>query len=295
MELRDIEIFLTLAEELHFGRTAQRLHVTQARVSQSIRKQERRIGAPLFDRTSRVTRLTPIGERLRADLTAGYGLIKEGVEAAAAAARGVSGVLTVGTMGGMARAITDVTELFQTRYPAAELRFREVRLSDPFLALRSGVAGVALHWLPVREPDLVVGPVLRTSPMMLMVPAGHPYAGRESVCREDLGGCTVATISGPPPAYWEAANVPATTAGGRPVHRGPVVTTWQEVLTAVAAGQIVQPVQAEAARFFPWPDIVYVPFRDLPPGRWALVWPARGETPLVRALVQAARDLGYED
>ncbi|MCL7427099.1 LysR family transcriptional regulator [Streptomyces sp. YS415] len=45
MELRDIEIFLVLAEELHFGRTAQRLHVSQARVSQAIKKQERRIGA----------------------------------------------------------------------------------------------------------------------------------------------------------------------------------------------------------------------------------------------------------
>lgn len=46
VELRDIEIFLTLAEELHFGRTADRLHVSPARISQSIAKQERRIGAP---------------------------------------------------------------------------------------------------------------------------------------------------------------------------------------------------------------------------------------------------------
>ena len=59
MELRDIEVFLTLAEELHFGRTAERLHVTPARVSQAIKKQERAIGAALFERTSRVVRLTP--------------------------------------------------------------------------------------------------------------------------------------------------------------------------------------------------------------------------------------------
>lgn len=65
VELRDIEIFLTLAEELHFGRTAERLHLTHARVSQVIKKQERAIGADLFYRTSRSVRLTPIGEQLR--------------------------------------------------------------------------------------------------------------------------------------------------------------------------------------------------------------------------------------
>ena len=79
MELRDIEIFLTLAEELHFGRTAERLHVSAPRVSQAIAKQERRIGAPLFERTSRRVTLTPLGEQLRADLEAGYRRILEGV------------------------------------------------------------------------------------------------------------------------------------------------------------------------------------------------------------------------
>lgn len=62
VELRDIEIFLVLAEELHFGRTAQRLHVSQARVSQAIKKQERRIGAELFTRTSRTVHLTEVGQ-----------------------------------------------------------------------------------------------------------------------------------------------------------------------------------------------------------------------------------------
>ena len=88
MELRDIEIFLTLAEELHFGRTAERLHVTPARVSQAIKKQERTIGATLFERTSRVVRLTPIGEQLRDDLELGYRQIRQAIGGAAAAVRG---------------------------------------------------------------------------------------------------------------------------------------------------------------------------------------------------------------
>ncbi|MFF1876232.1 LysR family transcriptional regulator, partial [Kitasatospora herbaricolor] len=61
MELRDIEIFLTLAEELHFGRTAEKLYISAPRVSQAIAQQEKRIGAPLFERTSRKVTLTPLG------------------------------------------------------------------------------------------------------------------------------------------------------------------------------------------------------------------------------------------
>jgi len=72
MERRDAEIFLTLAEELHFGRTAERLFVSQARVSQSIKKLERRIGAPLFERTSRHVALTPIGRQLHRDIGPAY-------------------------------------------------------------------------------------------------------------------------------------------------------------------------------------------------------------------------------
>ena len=90
MELRDIEIFLALAEELHFGRTADRLHVSQARVSQSIAKQERQIGAPLFARSSRRVELTAIGIQLRDDLSAGYQRILDGTRAAAATARTIA-------------------------------------------------------------------------------------------------------------------------------------------------------------------------------------------------------------
>lgn len=80
VELRDIEIFLTLAEELHFGRRAERLHVSPARVSQAIKKQERAIGAQLFERTSRQVRLTPVGEAVLQRLKPAY----EGIQDALA-------------------------------------------------------------------------------------------------------------------------------------------------------------------------------------------------------------------
>jgi len=65
VELREVEIFLTLAEEQHFGRTAERLTLSQARVSQAIQTLERKLGGKLFDRTSRSVRLTALGESVR--------------------------------------------------------------------------------------------------------------------------------------------------------------------------------------------------------------------------------------
>ncbi|WP_069811632.1 LysR family transcriptional regulator [Streptomyces sp. TP-A0874] len=291
MELRDIEIFLTLAEELHFGRTAQRLHISQARVSQCIARQERLIGAALFERTSRRVVLTEIGAMLSADLKDGYERIRAGVAAATRAAEGHHGSLVLGTMGALAHDIADITGLFRARHPACALSFKEMNGSDPFGPLRGEEVDLALLWLPVREPDLTVGPVLRSKPLVLMVGASHPLASRESVEMEDLGDWPVtrARPDAPIPAYWYEALLPSRTPSGRPVRPGgPPIAVWQECLAVVASGQAITPIQAEAAHYYPWPEIVYLPIRDAPLGEWALVWRTAGETPLIRAFVAAA-------
>ncbi|MFD0539990.1 LysR family transcriptional regulator [Actinomadura luteofluorescens] len=85
VEQREIEIFLTVGEELHFGRSAERLRVSVAMVSKTIKKLERAVGAALFDRTSRRVALTPIGWRLYDDLRPAYQQILDGIERAVAA------------------------------------------------------------------------------------------------------------------------------------------------------------------------------------------------------------------
>ncbi|WP_245642572.1 LysR family transcriptional regulator, partial [Nonomuraea candida] len=122
VELRDIEIFLTLAEELHFGRTAQRLHVTQARVSQTIKKQERRIGAALFDRDNRNVALTPIGRQLYEDLRPMYRGLREGIERAVRAAQGTTGVLRLGMVGHNPQDLRPLFDAFRARHPGCDLQ-----------------------------------------------------------------------------------------------------------------------------------------------------------------------------
>src|SRR4051794_32977785 len=139
MELRDIEIFLVLAEELHFGRTAERLHITASRVSHVIKKQERRIGAPLFERTSRTVRLTVVGERLRDDLLPAHVQIQRAVNQAAAVARGITGTLRVGySTPWCADLVLRAAEVFHGRYPGCAVRVQEIQFNDPLGPLRRG-------------------------------------------------------------------------------------------------------------------------------------------------------------
>ncbi|MEJ3742281.1 LysR family transcriptional regulator [Actinomycetes bacterium KLBMP 9797] len=290
MELRDIEIFLTLAKELHFGRTAERLRISQARVSQSIKQQERRIGGALFERTSRSVLLTPLGERLRDRLDAGYGEIMAGIDEAAAAARGQVGTLTIGTMATGHHRIAGVLDLFRQRHPQCELRMREILPSDPFGGVRAGRVDIGMVWLPVREPDLAVGPPLHTEHLVLAVASDHPLAGRKRIVMEDLGDYPVVYPDGPIPEYMWEAHTPSVTPAGRPIRRGIAITTLEEAFTAIAGGSVVSPVGADAAATRQRSDITFLAITDGPILRYAPVWRGTAETPLVRAFVQAAED-----
>ncbi|WP_344845821.1 LysR family transcriptional regulator [Nonomuraea dietziae] len=124
VELRDIEIFLTLAEELHFGRTSERLHVSVARVSQAIKKQERAIGAELFARNSHSVRLTRLGEQLRDDLRHLHQGLTHSLERARLAARGKTGTLRVSLFPANIQELRRYFETFRARHPQWELRLR---------------------------------------------------------------------------------------------------------------------------------------------------------------------------
>lgn len=283
MERREIEIFLALAEELHFGRTAQRLLVSQARVSQTIKKLERRIGAPLFDRTSRRVALTPIGARLRDDLAPAQRGIEEGVARATAAGRAVDGVLRIGFEApGVADLAADVLGAYAR--DGREVQIRETEITAPFGLLRSGEVDVLVTLLPVDEPDLTVGPILLAEPVVLAVAARHPLARGDTVTLDDLGRDTVLRAARPAPPYWVEPPEPWYAPGGVPIRRGRVAGTFQELLALVAAGDGVCPLAEHAATYFPHPRVVFVPFADGPPVSWALVWRTAGETARVRAL-----------
>jgi DNA-binding transcriptional LysR family regulator len=180
--------------------------------------------------------------------------------------------------------------LFRTRHPGVEMRLREVQFGDPFGPLKSGEVDLLFTRLPVREPDLTVGPVVVSEPRVIVVPLGHRFARRESVSFEELADETVFGLTGDAPAYWWDFHMPPVTPGGKPVRRGQAVATFHELMSLVAAGLGVAPVAASAQRYYARPDVAFVPCPDLPISEAALVWRAAGETNRTRAFVQATED-----
>jgi DNA-binding transcriptional LysR family regulator len=287
MERREMEVFLALAEELHFGRTAERLHVSQARVSQTVAALERRVGAALFARTSRRVALTPIGARLRDDLAPAVAQIDAGVARAVAAGRGLDGELAVAFEApGVADLVRPLLDAY--RRPDRSVAVREADFADVLGGLRAGEVDALVTLLPVDEPDLTAGPVVLTEPVVLAVASGHPFARRDHVTLEDLARDTVLRAAHPPEPYWRHPPAPWTTPRGAPITRGPVPGTFQELLAAVAAGAGVCPLAAHAADYFARPTVRFVPFRDAPDVSWGLVWRTAGATARVRALAELA-------
>lgn len=291
MELRDIEIFLTLAEELHFGRTAVRLHLSQARVSQVISRQERLLGASLFDRNNRRSiQLTPLGRQLRDDLRPVYASLHHSLERARLHAQGVTAVLRVGMIPPNAYDLGRYWDTFRARHPRWRLRVLHAPVTDPFAGLRRGDVDVLVTWLPVREPDLTVGPLLSTTSRVLAVPTGHVLAHRDSVSQEVAADFLHPTVDAP--GYWVEGLLPAHTHGGRVIERGPVVRNAEEALALVSSGEVVGLFPAHVNRYWKRPDITYLPVRDLGVVRFAPVWRTEAETDLIRAFAHTVRDLG---
>ncbi|MFD3593533.1 LysR family transcriptional regulator [Nocardia sp. NPDC058640] len=288
MNWQEIETFLALAEELHFGRTADRLLLSRARVSQMIQSLEDRVGASLFERTSRRVSLTPLGIQLRDDLIPHHRGVLTAVAQATDTARGIDGVLRVGFSSPLAsKLLIAAREAFRSCYPGCAVDIREVPLSDRYSGLRSGELDLQLIEFPATEPDLVCGPVLILDPRVLAVSTRNPLSTRDTVTIDDLVGETVLFIGGVP-GYFLDEVIPAHTPGGAPIHRSATTASWQELLAHVAADAGVTVTAAQGIHYYPRPDLAYIPFTDATPIRYGLQWRASGMSTLASAFVRAA-------
>lgn len=288
----EIRVFLALCEELHFGRTAERLKLPQSRVSRSIQSVEREIGGMLFERTSRKVALTPLGIQLRDQLRPAYERLSNAVENAKSAARKVSGVLRIGFTNTTAGPpLNRLLAIFESHHPKCEVKLHEVPMAAPYDALRHGKIDVLLNWLAVAEPDLTVGPAILHEPRILLVAADHELARRKTVVMNDLTGYGVACKPSTFPTAIDEALHPPTTPSGVPISRTHLARTFGELVTLVARGRIVHPTVASAADKLARDDIVAIPIVDLAPLPLGLIWCTARENGRIRALARVARSL----
>lgn len=291
MEIRDIEIFLTLAEELHFGRTAARLHVSVARVSQAIKKQERAIGALLFDRDNRTVRLTTVGAQLRDDLVPVRADLEASLRRARLSATGKAGLLRVGSLMLSGYDLEKYWVGFRDRYPQWNVQLSFARFVDPFAGLRRGDLDILIAWLPIEEPDLTVGPTITVERRVLGVAADHELSIEESASSTVLRDfCHPTTESAPD--YWVNSFTSAQARKKTRIERTRVVANTEELVHLTATGDIVTVQPRHAARYWNRPDLRWLPVPDMLPLHYALVWRTTAETDSIRAFADVVRELG---
>jgi DNA-binding transcriptional LysR family regulator len=294
VDLRELRLFLKLAEELHFGRTAEGLRLTPSRVSQSLRALEHKLGGQLVHRTSRRVRLTPFGEQFLRDVRPAVERLDGVLERSNAAAQSLEGTLRLGLFSGPAGGphLVEIIRAFEELHPECSVEVVQLSWDDPFGQLREDDIHLMASWVPLEQPDLVVGPTLTRQPRVLAVPSEHPLADRDSVEVEELADAPVVRFDNWPKELHEAL-FPLRTPAGRPIQGRRIAVGERavfELAVRVARGELVFPTVASAVPYMGELDLAFVPIKGMPPLRSALVWRRPARDPKLRAFIRVARD-----
>ena len=280
VELRELRVFLALADELHFGRTAERLGISQPAVSESVRVLESRLGVKVFDRTSRRVRLTPAGEGLERGLVPALAAIDRALAGTSELSRTVQGLLRVGfVLTTEGPALSRLIAAFQARYPACEVRLQEVETFHAYRALRRGDIDVLCNWLAVDQPDLAAGAAFAHYRRALAVAPAHRLAGRPSVLLEDLADEETALLPrSVPPAVYDLL-VPPRTPSGRAIRRTHPCRDDQRDPLPGRAGAHCPPHQFRRAHLQPRRHYARARQRPAPAATWAGLVRLPGQSP----------------
>ncbi|HTH52876.1 MAG TPA: LysR substrate-binding domain-containing protein [Edaphobacter sp.] len=186
LELRHLRYFVAVAEELHFGRAAERLHLAQPPLSQQIRRLEEILGYPLFLRTSRAVKLTAAGEVFLERARRTLRNVREDIEEARSVGRGDEGMLRVGFIGsGMLTPLPAMLGRYRLLYPRVQLLLSEAHTSGLGHSLNRGMLDAGF----MRDGGAVEGlhlEVLFSEPFVGVLPATHRLAERNVISAADL-------------------------------------------------------------------------------------------------------------
>ncbi|WP_346075011.1 MULTISPECIES: LysR family transcriptional regulator [Actinomycetes] len=277
MELRTLRYFVAVAEELHFGRAATRLHMSQPPLSRAIKQLEADVGALLLVRSPAGVTLTAVGTVLLDEARAlldQADRVRVRVSAAAGVATITIGILGDGTDPGVARLAAD----FSRHHPGIDIRVRDTDLTDPTCGLRAGLVDVALTRAPF-DVTALTARALRTDPVGVVLRADDPLADRDGLLLAELSDRRWFQFPQDTDPIWQSY-----WNGGRP-REGPVVRTVQECLQAVLWNGTVG--LAPLGHDLP-AELAVVPLTDMPPSRVVAVWNESDTNPLIRSFTEIA-------
>jgi DNA-binding transcriptional LysR family regulator len=182
VELRHLRYFVAVAEELHFGKAAQRLHIVQPALSKQISLLEKELGVRLLERTKRHVQLTDAGVAFLEDARKTLAHAELAVERANLAGRGESGILRIGFIApAIYQLLPRTLRLYRTRYPQVRLRLREVSNRAAIDGVASGHLDLAFVRLPIEDDLKLCCTAVSEEPVILALPAGHELAANADV------------------------------------------------------------------------------------------------------------------
>ncbi|MEC3916687.1 LysR family transcriptional regulator [Nocardia sp. CDC160] len=236
VELRHLRYFLAVADELHFGRAAARLHIAQPALTQQIQRLESLLETRLFDRTSRTVALTPAGAVLRDRAIALLGHADRDLAEVTRIGRGSQGTLHLGFVPSVLplEPLRGVRE-FRDRYPLVDVDLVEGFTSHLMERLASGTLDMAI----VRDPDSLPGTgtvPLMTEPFMAVLPADHPLAERDSITGAELADNPLVFFPRAAGGLAHEKNLSPLLESGRRPRIVQEATNWTIILYLVAAG-----------------------------------------------------------
>ena len=294
VHLRNLRYFVAVAEELHFSRAAERLHVSQPALSKQIRQLEQQLHFPLFRRDRRRVQLTAAGEallpRARRLLAAWDVSLAEAGARASEEAKLLHVGFQTSVAGGLYQA---VVARFGELHPDWRLELRMQPWTDTTGGLLDRSSDVAFVWLPTGADDVIEVRPVRTERRFVALPARHRLARRKALQMADLLDQPFIALpeeSGVLRDYWLALDE----RGGRPARIGAEVATPDETWEAVASGRGVHLMAEGAAAVYARPGIVCRPVIDLAPCAFAVAWRRDERRAVVHELVRVAMDVAAE-
>jgi DNA-binding transcriptional LysR family regulator len=280
VETRELRYFVAVAEELHFGRAAQRLGIAQPPLSRAIAQLERRLGVTLLHRTSRAVTLTEPGAVL---LREGRAAI-DAVDAAERRTRRAAttegpGLVLVTKAGASTELLAKLLDAYAAEPGAVAVDVHLCGVGEQEGLLRDGRADVALLHLPFDSPVGFDTEVLRTEGQVAVLPAGHPLS-----TRSQLSMAEAEAIPDLPLPRWPRRD------GTYRDGPGPEVHDTAQLLQLIALGRTTA-VLPESCRDNLRRDLVTVPVPDAPTVTTLIAWPPHSRSRALAGLVLAATRL----
>jgi DNA-binding transcriptional LysR family regulator len=279
METRELRYFVAVAEELHFGRAAERLGIAQPPLSRAVQQLERRLGVPLLERTRRSVALTEAGAVLLREGRAALDAVDAAdrrTRRAARTAAGRPGLVLVAKAGASSELLAKLLDAYAAEPDAADLEVLLCGPGEQERLLRDGRADVALLHRPFDSTAGFDTEDLGTEGQVAILPAGHPLSTRPQLTMAE-----VQELAGLRMPRWPRSD------GSYPDGPGPEVRDHTQLLQLIALGRAYW-ISPESVQTHLPDDLAAVPVPDAPEVTTVIAWPPHSHSHAVAALVRTA-------